>query len=693
MPRDESEIELFNEESESSDNPHVHRGIYWSNLTVRNFLGTRMVLFPVSGAAKTGELLCIVGDRCSGKTLLLEAVTNNVESNYRRYGYCHNLGGCAIFITEINRLFLEELTVKENIRLAERLSHKMTPDPMESDRIFGTDLNKRSRDLRLYQKHLLSLYIAYVLGKPVVIHDEPFEYVKEEERAAVLRMLCWLKSNNRVVVVATKVDEMSSDLVKEVTKFYFMLNRRIIHKGTVGDFTRILRGILPETNFGASTEIGVVAAALHRRPLKNETREQAVSRHRAIALHWIETEAEEEEETEPPFVGAKWRSGLVSQYSAFLCDFLQTVFLRKLNLLLYLVTLIVPELITVSLSFIWSNTQFYNAHEIEISTRERTLFFPEGAVTVSSDDLALITARLDSIKLSSSAYSLERHAELVTLTNFFSCYVSSRFLTLFVLRYLLLSQFHYVAYFFKNALLGRSRNCNFVSTEVALATILVSRIPNLVVEYATNVLLFSRLLFLRPYICTKYAIVHTLLFLMVNLFSIHLLRFSPTNFGLLFYKGILFLHYVAYFFKNALLGRSRNCNFVSTEVALATILVSRIPNLVVEYATNVLLFSRLLFLRPYICTKYAIVHTLLFLMVNLFSIHLLRFSPTNFGLLFYKGILFLLIFGAMKLSRNFACFLAQLLVCHVLSLVGREIISVLTLYVVSLFLITTGLFL
>ena len=524
--------------TEDPSEPKPHRGIWWSSFSVRNFIGTETFLFPCAGMVHCGEILCVVGDSFSGKTTLLNGLTNNLESLLKRGGIASSMQHITTYSSEINRYFLEEFSVIENIYFV-TLDHNQ-PSQETIKNIFGKYQNYKAKELPLYMKHILTLFLAELQKSKIILHDEPFTGLIKEEVLKVLQMFERLKNKNRAIIFTCNPHDFTEQVDKPEYQKYFMLLSRNVYSGPTDKFIKMSKetfSFLRNINSLKDNQ-SYITYLLNHQKNPDESEENTRLRQRELIINWSDKSILND--PKPDIILDYETDTFVGKIVKKSQPILQMM-MSKINVFIWLLTLIIPEIIMFGLSFLWDNVKFYNDQDIKIKTQKKFYNFSKGYILLSNEDFQNIVEHLDIVKNRVTGHDNERYTKEIALNSFISNFISEKFLTLFIFRYFFLTQFLYTGYFFKNTIMNRYNNCSFIDYDLSIVFVILSRLPNIIIEALTNLAVIYRLFFINTQVILKYLIIHSGMSIAAILYNFHLLRHTSNNLGLIVFKSIIFI--------------------------------------------------------------------------------------------------------------------------------------------------------
>ncbi|OQS53927.1 ABC-type polar amino acid transport system ATPase component [Ecytonucleospora hepatopenaei] len=453
----------------------------------------------------------------------------------------------ASFITEINRFYIEEFTVAENIKMAYAKKNGNLLTLLEIYKVrFKEYYNVVAKNLPLFYKHVLALTLADISETPIIIHDNPFFFLTLEEKIKLLVYYRNLKFKNKIVIITCNNEDLFDDLITQEFKFSIFLNKRNIFLGNPLVFineikTNLLRD---EKNVKKLNDVNLLKYVLSHTCNKSETQEEFKNRIMLLQSNQPDSNFSILNPNKLLFDKQKMS---YTQRMILICTKMATMFFKHVNIFVWIISLILPEIIMIFVSYLSDNDQFYNDTEIQFKTRRGFYYFPKGKVSLSNVEFREIMEYLDNLKENSEFGNKEMQLKIVQVLRFLLNYISSKFLTVFLLRYFFISQFPYGSYLLKNSIMNRNNHCTFLNTDDAIVISIISRIPNIIVEFITNFIVIKKMFYMETTIAVKFFLIHTILSTAFVLYNLHLLRHTVCNLGLIFYKIILFLFiYAAY---------------------------------------------------------------------------------------------------------------------------------------------------
>lgn len=165
----------------------------------KSFKGNSGVLKGVDLLVDKGKAVCIAGKNASGKTTLLNIISQNIKADSGKV----TLGGKISMVSQQPAL-LSELSEKDNLKLfyaAQNISKPPFSDSSAEMRLglfeFG---GKKVKTLSGGMKKRLSIACA-LCGKPdILLLDEPFAALDAAACQNVCELLLYLKANGTTIV-------------------------------------------------------------------------------------------------------------------------------------------------------------------------------------------------------------------------------------------------------------------------------------------------------------------------------------------------------------------------------------------------------------------------------------------------------------------------------------------------------------
>lgn len=564
---------------------NLNSTLKWQHLSVRNFLGTQIFLFPCSGLTNTGEIHLVVGDISSGKTMFFDALSNNIDNKFKKGGMSTSIVNNACYIGEINRYFMEEYTIMENIQfICEKydLNINLNSEKEEMIKIFDLQNknqkyflnNIKAKHLSLFNKHILSLILANISQNKVFLLDNIFNMLTMEESVKMCKYLKKL-SGTKIIMMTCNINDLNDVIVAYSTKYTLMYKLHVVYYGR--NIRKYIKKIIND-NLNLNNSENSNLNSNSENNLNNQNNNQSNTfnyssltnknnNSLATSLQFLLSHTKNKEESTKQF----------TQRNTFLLNHIQSTSLnedndrllldiprysmlqcvkrtglncmkvfygfKKINPIIYGITLILPEIIILLLSYLLSDRSVLMDMDIKIQTNKNYYSYQRNVYyKISGEELEDILSYVDKIKNDITMKNISiKGKELSQLMAFLSLIIYSKILTLFFVRYLFITQFYYCGYFFKNVIMGRNINCSILNNDVALIINVCMRMPNIFVEYLSNLYMFHKLLFLDWGVGLRLFFVHFLISLLLILYNLHLLRHTQNNFGLIFYKFMIFI--------------------------------------------------------------------------------------------------------------------------------------------------------
>ena len=220
--------------------------LVWRRVNAYRKLDGRRLLENVSGLAKSGHLLAIMGPSGAGKTTLIQAISNRA-SHVHAYGdvrYC----GRALQEQELIYVpktveFNKVLTVQENIELVGCLRCKdLKALKARIEGVYHTlklkdKLHLRCGDLSAGEVKRVGLCIALVVNPRILVLDEPTSGLDSNMAQMIVEQLLVLCRETAVSVVMT-VHQPSTQLFNKLEDLMLLEGGRVAYFGPVQDAKR-----------------------------------------------------------------------------------------------------------------------------------------------------------------------------------------------------------------------------------------------------------------------------------------------------------------------------------------------------------------------------------------------------------------------------------------------------------------------
>ncbi|KAL6122643.1 ABC-type polar amino acid transport system ATPase component [Nucleospora cyclopteri] len=560
-------IENENHANSTTSNGKRLMGISWNNLSVRNFGGNEIFLYSCNGAALQGQILCILGGSASGKSLLMEVITSNMCRAYKKRGISEDIYEYCTYISEINMFSMEEFTVEENIQLALFLSMRNTLGD-EYSQIMHDVWNEKVKTISVFYKHLLSLCLTDILEREILIYDEPFTELMDDQIDSIMRFLKTIAQKGVIVIISCYLSQFDEYIYSNVDQVYCLLHERCVFHGSPKALYIYLCNpihILPNSILKQMSEIDVIEYALNMCPNDDENKQSAIVRQRNLVVTWSDRENSSMDYNVVVFTpdSSHWTNYEFLNFRSFIF-ILKTIFTKKINIFVYFVSLIVPEILYYLLAYFSDSDEIENCFKLDIKIDGTPYKYNEGPVKVTLENFKTIFAYFE-IKKGLENSTDNTGEELATVANFLSNFIAEKILTIYIARYLFITQYPYTAYFFKNSLISRNKKCNFLNTDSVLIINIIGRLPNIIMEYFTNLLVFKKLLFINVHVVLKYFLMHLSFCIFLIIFNMQLMRHCSINIGLIIYKMIIFS------FLYILYSLSKYLKFIITQIFLFNI--------------------------------------------------------------------------------------------------------------------------
>lgn len=190
-------------------------------------------LYAVNLNVKKGESVALFGEEDSGKTTLLRVLAG-LEKSYEGEVYLKDIPlkkidfSCDVEVGYIpsKPIFFEKKSVYENLKylLKIRKFSKSEIEDKINELLIDFNLEKirdeKVKNLSLFQKYTLSIARLSFRKLDIILIDDIFSKLKEEESLNIQNLISKLYSQTKTtLLVATTQKEVASNLAKRVVKF------------------------------------------------------------------------------------------------------------------------------------------------------------------------------------------------------------------------------------------------------------------------------------------------------------------------------------------------------------------------------------------------------------------------------------------------------------------------------------------
>ena len=231
--------------------------LLWSDLyfSVQNKVQTLPILKGVSGEAKPGEFLAIMGSSGAGKTTLLNLLSNRVQkTKYLQYSgeiFANNQNITEIAYTNYigyvtqEDIILESLTVKESLMFSGRLRVKASYESISQkvDKLIK-ELKLENCANTLIGDHMMkgisggerkrtSIGIELITDPSIIFLDEPTSGLDSFTASIVINLLLLQAKKGRTVI--STIHQPSSDIFHMFDKLLLMSDGYILFHGKATD--------------------------------------------------------------------------------------------------------------------------------------------------------------------------------------------------------------------------------------------------------------------------------------------------------------------------------------------------------------------------------------------------------------------------------------------------------------------------
>lgn len=190
-------------------------------------------LFDINFEIKKGEAVSFLGEEHSGKTTLLR-VLSKLEKDYTGEVYVKNISLKKLdFAVDVNMgyipatpVFFEKKTVYENLQylLKQRKIGNSEREEKINKLLIDFNLEKlrdeKVKNLSLFEKYILSIARLSLRELEIVLIDNIFENLSEEEYEKICELVKKQFLGKKVTtIVATTSQKIAKDLTKRTIKF------------------------------------------------------------------------------------------------------------------------------------------------------------------------------------------------------------------------------------------------------------------------------------------------------------------------------------------------------------------------------------------------------------------------------------------------------------------------------------------
>lgn len=203
-----------------------------SNLSV--MMKERFLVKNVTFSVEQGECIGIIGSKRSGKTSLLKALSGSLPITEGQVFFCGK-----DLTTQINNLsptmgvcldppvFFKYQTVLNNMQYLSMLSGNYNVESIiEALKKFSLaqKINEKVAKLSYYEKKLMALALAFLTEPKVLLLDEPFKTLPENENKNLHNFIQEIQRNGTSIIISSEDIENIEEICD---RFIFMENRCI----------------------------------------------------------------------------------------------------------------------------------------------------------------------------------------------------------------------------------------------------------------------------------------------------------------------------------------------------------------------------------------------------------------------------------------------------------------------------------
>ncbi len=268
--------QIMNSNLATSFKPHKGTTLEWKNMQYnvpsneKDGSSAKMILSNMSGVARPGELLAVMGTSGAGKSTLLDVLAGRLESPYLTGSLLVN--GRPVdkksfrretgYVMQSDALF-PLLTVRETIRYAAqlRIADKTSAEKDEivdqvisllklqkcADTIIGDDDH---RGLSGGEKRRVSIAVDIVHFPSIIFLDEPTSGLDSSTALSIIESLKGLAVQMNCTVVMT-IHQPSARLFELVDNVTFLSLGRITYAGRVSELSNYINKVYKEADLGA----------------------------------------------------------------------------------------------------------------------------------------------------------------------------------------------------------------------------------------------------------------------------------------------------------------------------------------------------------------------------------------------------------------------------------------------------------
>jgi branched-chain amino acid transport system ATP-binding protein len=217
---------------------------------INTYYGTSHILFDLSLHMKRGELVCLLGRNGSGKTTTLRSLMGlTAPKTGKMIFHGEDLRGKPSYVVARkgigyvpdNRLIFPDLTVRENLEIARKISEHYTGEPWTVDKVYDTfpQLKKLEKHLGGHlsggEQQMLTIGRTLMGNPELILLDEPVEGLAPLIVRDFAEKLIKLKAMG-VTILFSEQNIRFSLAIDE--RAYVINKGRIEYEGTIEDLGR-----------------------------------------------------------------------------------------------------------------------------------------------------------------------------------------------------------------------------------------------------------------------------------------------------------------------------------------------------------------------------------------------------------------------------------------------------------------------
>ena len=233
MEHIEEQIEDFSENEMEQNSLPVDDNIVLNVENLSVIIKDRFLIKNAYLSVKKGESWAILGEKKSGKTSLLKAISGSLPIHPGQV----YISGVDIFenkqalanvgISLDPPVFFKYQTVYDNLKFISILNERNNKEKILqvlNDLGIAHTLNKRVLFLPYYEKKLMSLAVAFLSQPKLLLLDEPFKNLPKESLQKVKNEIRKFRENGTTIIISTTKFETVED---DCDNFIFMEEREI----------------------------------------------------------------------------------------------------------------------------------------------------------------------------------------------------------------------------------------------------------------------------------------------------------------------------------------------------------------------------------------------------------------------------------------------------------------------------------